>query len=382
MSNCYGSIPPANFSNTSSAGSAGNGESNSNCKLYIALGAILVGLGVFLRGKSGDATTPAPAVAVPVVQEPPEEAKHWPETLVKMDAAFGKFPNFMFTNSAVAEGQGWVKSMDDPCDPMLGEAWLYQGERALNYSAALYFTPEVGDVPGVLSGIGVDYYGYVEEKLIGKFFGEEKHTSEDGTFRTVSVALRNGAVENLCDTDTPVAPGNPNYVVISPGMANIPIPATENKAELEQGGWNEGSCIPTMGFHYEKFMDGSYELPHKAENMVPVVPMYSSTDGTLNGIFFHSSSTLQFWPEDCPVSIPSPCAEPSLNMWDYSPGLSQRSTGRFYMCSNFCGDCEMEGTTDGIFTTMHWFFKNTFGENCGSDRKTPTCRSGKYPSKD
>ncbi len=60
---------------------------------------------------------------------------------------------------------------------------------------------------------------------MGTFFGDEK-TSIDGSYRSVSVALRDGNVENLCDTETPVSPGNPEYVMIGPGMANMPLSVT------------------------------------------------------------------------------------------------------------------------------------------------------------
>ncbi len=71
-------------------------------------------------------------------------------------------------------------------------------------------------------------------------------------------------------------------------------------------------------------------------------------------------------------------------MWDYTPGLTQANAFPFYMCSNFCGACELTGADDGMFSTMHWFFKNTFfgpdAETCENQEGRPIfCRSGEYP---
>ena len=381
MANSYGSIP---LGPNDGVGSCG--ESSSNRKLCIALAVVLAGLGFFLNGQSSDGSSPT---AAPTVVPVPPKAEHWPELIMKANPSPNPkmgmlpFPLFISSNTTGVESSGWMKSEGVPCDPMLGEEWLYNGERSSDHSVAMYFTPAVGGVPGVLSGIETDYYGYVEEKLIGIFFGEEK-TSKDGSYRSISVALRNGDEEDLCDKEASVAPGNPPYVTVSPGMANLPLPVKEDKDELEQSGWQEGSCIPSMGYHWIKFTEPFEGLPYKTGNMVPVVPMYSSVDQTISGIFFSATSKKQHYPvEECGHATPAinPCAFGKVNMWDYSEGLKEVSTGTFYMCSNFCGDCEFTGSDDGWFTTMHWFFRNTLPEACGGYRKTPYCRSGLYPKK-
>jgi len=394
MVDSYESIPTTEPN--VSVGSGGDGGASSNRKIFIPLAVILAGLGIYLRGQSGDDSSPTVAQVIDEHELP--EAEHWPKIITKinpnmnpnLDPNEGPFPYFLATNTAGVDGKGWKKSEDVPCDPMLGEEWLYNGERSSEHSVALYFTPAVGDGPGVLSAIETDYYGFVAEKLIGLFFGEEK-TSKDGSYRSVSVALRNGDEENLCDKETPVAPGNPAYVTISPGMANMAVPVTENEVELKENGWQEGSCLPGMGYHWEKFIEPVEGLPYKAGDMVPIVPMYSTTDKSINGFFFAATSKKQHWPEEClEVGNPaSPCAygPGKLNMWDFSPGLLEESKGRFYMCSNFCGECEFTGTDDGWFTTMHFMFKNTFplpglpmspdAEFCAPGR----CRSGILPTK-
>mmetsp|Transcript_16195 Transcript_16195/g.30555 ORF Transcript_16195/g.30555 Transcript_16195/m.30555 type:complete len:393 (+) Transcript_16195:192-1370(+) len=389
MAESYGSIQTTDPK--VSVESGGDGGSSSNRKIFIPLAVILVGLGIYLRGGSGDDGSSPKTTTAPVTDEQDElpEAEHWPKVLTKFNDNFnpnpdpneGPFPYFVATNTAGVDGKGWKKSEDVPCDPMLGEEWLFNGERSSEHSVALHFTPAVGGVPGVLSAIEVDYYGHVAEKLVGLFFGEEK-TSNDGTYRSISVALRNGDEENLCDTETPVAPGNPAYVTISPGMANMAVPTTEDEVELKENGWQEGSCLPAMGYHWEKFIEPVVGLPYQAGDMVPIVPMYSSTDKTLNGIFFAATGKKQHWPvEECPRVFPgNPCAFGKLNMWDFSAGLTEESAGPFYMCSNFCGECEFTGTDDGWFTTMHFMFKNTVApgaEVCAAGK----CRSGILPKK-
>jgi len=400
MADSYGSIPTTDPN--VSVGSGGDGGASSNRKIYIPLAVILAGLGIYLRGQSSGGSSPTTAHwrSTHVIDEHElPEAEHWPKILTKINPNMnpnpgpneGPFPYYIATNSAGVDGKGWKKSEDVPCDPMLGEEWLFNGERSSKRSVALYFTPAVGDVPGVLSAIETDYYGYVEEKLIGLFFGEEK-TSKDGSYRSISVALRNGDEENLCDKDTPVAPGNPAYVTISPGMANMAVPVTEDEVELKENGWQEGSCLPGMGYHWEKFIEPVEGLPYKGGDMVPIVPMYSSTDKSINGIFFAANSNKQHWPvEECP-QMRNPfdtCFYDKANMWDFSPGLLEESIGHFYMCSNFCGECEFTGTgtDDGWFSTMHVMFKSTFpipglpmspdAEFCAAGR----CRSGILPTK-
>ncbi len=254
-------------------------------------------------------TSNAPSPDIP--EPPPPPAEHWPGGLYKMGGVLpGVLPGVpapqgVPTNTVDAAAEGWVK-IDEPCNPLLGEEWLYGGERAQNISASVYFTPEVGDDAGVLSAIEVQYYGAVEENLVGTYFSEAKE-SNDGPYHSLSVALRNGEAEDLCDTGTPATPGNNAYVMISPGMASKLVPLTEDSPDLISD-WKEGSCIRTMGYHWIQDVKQGADLTYKAENFVPIVPMYSSKDGTINGIFFMATSRKQYWPEGCPLPNFAPCA--------------------------------------------------------------------------
>jgi len=362
MSNSYGSIPADPDAGAESSGDKGACSKN---KMYITLGVLVgVGVGILLASRSNNGSSPTMVART-------AEAANWPEVLLKIDGATSSgFPNFVATTTTGAAAKGWSKS-DEPCDPLLGEAWMYGGVRSKKYNGVVYFTPEVGDKPGVASGIEVDYYGYVEVKLIGKFFGEEK-TSQDGTYRSLSVAIRDGKKENLCDKENSVPPGNAPYVRIAPGMANMDLPVVEDSNLVSN--WREGSCLHMMGYHWSSDIEGGKDITYKAENLVPIVPMYSSKDKTLNGIFFVATSTKQITPFNPKADI---------NMWDMSPSLTQVNKPIFYMCSNFCGECQFTGTDDGMFSSMHWMFKNTiFGKDADycEGESQPFCRSDEYPT--
>lgn len=368
MSNSYGAIPT-----TEPKASADEASTSKGSKHHKIL-AIAIGLAIFfvpILTKPPKPTAPTPPEFVP-------SSGHWPGMLLKIDAAIN-FPNFLPTTTTGLKEAGWRKT-GEPCDPLLGEPWAYEGERSLKFSAAIYMTPQVGDVPGVVSGVETSVYGYVPEKLIGSFYGEEK-TSTDGSYRSVSVALRNGGVENLCDTQTPVSPGNPEYVMIAPGMANMPVAVTEDPELLSD--WKAGSCLPNMGYHWINFLEGADELPYQAENMVPVIPMYSSFDQTISGVFISAADKMQVdWPGGKAGS--TDMVGKGLNFWDNSPGLLQETdlSKRFFMCGNFCGPCELEGAANGFYTTMHWMFKNTVHggehyESCQAGGK-PNCREGDW----
>jgi len=350
MSNSYEPIP--------GAGSSGDEGARPRNIIFIALG-VMAGLGVILVKK-------ADSGALDVV--------NWPEVLMKMDNSTGAGPfQLMGTNTKEATAAGWSKS-DEACDPLLGEAWMKGGKRSKKYNGVVYLTPAVGDVPGVVSGIEADYYGYVEEKLIGKYF----KTSQDGTYHSISVALRDGKKENLCDKKVTVAPGNAPYVRVAPGMANMDVPLVEDSKELVSN-YKKGSCIQKMGNHWATDTEGGKDLTYKAENLVPIIPMYSTTDKTLNGIFFTATNRKQT----------GMMMSTAGNMWDFNPGLTQENKFPFFMCSNFCDKkCNFTGTEDGWFSTMHWLFKDT-GHPKSKDYETcqgkslklnPVCVNGEYPT--
>lgn len=356
--------------------SSGNNNAETNSigkKLAIFIAAVVIFLvGYFSGGFKTTSISSAPST-----QE--DEASHWPDYLVSQAALFTKRP----TTTVEAVELGWEKS-DESCAPSLGEPWLFKGERGLNTSVTLYFTPQVGDVAGVISAIEVDYYGYIEENLVGTYFSEER-TSKDGSYHSVAVALRNANQQDLCDTEKPASKQFGRYLAINPDLVNKEIPVHSGLSELEAE-WREGSCIPQMGYHWATDVNGGKDLAYKADSIVPIQPMYRSADGSIAGIFFMATVKKQNWAADCNVFVPTPECMGPLNFWDPGPGLNQVNAPPFYFCSNFCGECKFtgSGSDPGIYTTMHWFFTDTSLEACApSDMgPRPYCRSGEYPTLD
>jgi len=298
----------------------------------------------------------------------------WPDYLVSQVGLHSKRP----TNTTEAGELNWVKS-DELCIPSLGEAWLYNGHRGSNSSVTLYFTPEISDdVPGTLSGIEVDYYGYIEKNLIGSYFSEER-TSKDGTYHSVAVALRNSATEDLCSASSKAIKtyAREKYIAISPDMANEQIPMEESSLSLTNN-WHKGSCIHGMGYHWLQDVNGGKNLTYKAENTVPVVIMYDS-NGSFSAIFFLATEKKQNWPDTCTLTSQT-CIE-NLNFWDPAGGLLEANEGRLYMCANLCGKCQFTGSGDGVYSTMHWFFTDPATLECvGKDKDSQIyCPSGSYP---
>jgi len=313
----------------------------------------------------------------PLPEAPIHDTEVWPPMFTQL-APQGSPLIYQPTTTSEATEMGWSK-LNQTCDPMLGEAWLFGGEQDIDSSMTIFFTPEVAGTAGVASGLELDYYGYIEENLVGSYFSDEK-IAKDGTYHSVAVALRD---DDVCDTSAPKAPGNEPYFAVAPHMANIIIPTTENAPELSSK-FKEGRCILTLGYHWVHDVVGGADLTYKAENLMPVIPMYSSRDGSINGIMFISTERKQ---------VKDSNGDWKTNFWDKSPGLSEQindpETSRQF-CNNFCGTCQFSGSNDGYYTTLHWFTKDTQTptsediEWCGIVGYSPgdfpfDCRNGIYP---
>ena len=236
-------------------------------------------------------------------------------------------------------------------------------------------------LPGALSGIEVDYYGYIEENLIGSYFSE-KRTSRDGTYQSAAITFRDSATEDLCSVSSTTMKRSTEekyLAIIRQDMANEEIPMKDSSAHLTDN-WKEGSCIPTMGYHWMKDISGGKNLTYKAENTVPLVPMYDSY-GNFVAIFFLATDKKQNWDDTCTFTTEE-CIQ-ALNFWDIGPGLTEANDGQFRICDNACGKCNFtgSGSTPGMYTTMHWYFKDYKTTTCVSSDKGPNpyCESGSYP---
>lgn len=322
----------------------------------------------YLAGVTTDAVSAAGSAEKSIA--PPDVAdsgEPWPSHFIKLGMLYQPM------DTTEAKEKGWKPSGED-CVPSLGEPWIYGDERSANTSSTFFYTPAVGDVPGVLSGIEVDYYNYNEEKLIAEFFSEER-TSKDGSYYSIAVALRDSSKQDLCDTTSTVAYPNEEYLAIDPDKANKLIPLSESSTDLTEN-YKEGACLPGMGNHWETDIVGGKDLTYEAGNLFPVVPMYNSSDGTINGIFFMIPQRKQFWLPGC-NAFANPLDPDCLveaNFWDVGPGLTEVNAPPFFFCSNFCGECQFSGSTDGMYATMHFFFRPMYLEKCNEYK--PSCANG------
>lgn len=376
MSKDYGSIP------SSSGGASTDDDSGSSKRNgIVAVIGVLVA-GIVVAGKifstndygsidnsivSHHNVETEPAETTPAAPVP-----EWPPMMMRVSGIpLEEFPNKTPTNTEQAIAMNWVKAADEPCNSYLGEPWLYGGKRSIDTSATLYFTPQVGSIPGVVSGIEVDYYGYYEESMLGTYFSEER-TSDDGTYHSVSLALRDYDKHDLCDASSPLSNTGIERITVAPVMASDNVPITEKDPELKAN-WSEGSCIAFMGNHWSKDVVGGPNMTYKAENLMPVTPMYNSDTGELAAVYFSSTELKQNWPFECKFerNPAQPCAAATgkLNFWDrgFLP------EGKRGMCGNFCdAECNFTGTKGGMFNTMHFMLMDTFVESCnGHGLKAP-----------
>lgn len=371
MSN-YGSVPTTD-ADTGEVGMTSQGIHICQHKGVIAIVAVLL---LFVAKSMAPETSivaapvpaPTPAAVVDVVEETPPPA--FP-LINKIGPGSVDQP----TDTSNAPDFGFSKVADEPCNPKLGEPWRQDGGvRNSKHPVTFYFLPAVGDVPGLLSGIEVDYYDFEENPdMIGDYFSEEA-TSDDGAYRSLAVAFRDYNEHDLCDSSAPISHTGLEKVTIAPDMIELNLPINESDEELKSN-WKEGSCIPMMGFHWSTDIVGGPEFTFEAKNLMPITPMYHSGTGLLNAVFFSATKVMQTWPEECEVdfvNFDQPCAAATVNSWDRAPGLMQANVPPLYMCNNFCGECQFTGAKDGMFTTMHF----TFGyDNCGGVH----CRNGISP---
>jgi len=362
------------------------GDSDSDRNKFLWLKYLVVAAVVIT---AGEVFLPAPFIKRNDKSGESFEKEHWPPYLSSRANQFTKRP----VNTDEATSMGWKKN-DEKCNPNLGEPWLFGGKRSYNSSVTLYFTPAVGEIPGVVSAVEVDYYGYIETSLIGTYFTKER-TSDDGPYHSVSVAFQNGALKNLCDASTTIEPHGEKYLAISPDLKNRTIPTEDSFSIMSSNGWKPGSCIPQMGYHWISDVEGGADLSYKAESTVPVVPMYY--EGKLTAFFFLATTLKQNWPASCTRKFPflktpeehanfNDCMK-FQNYWDPNYGLLQETTGPFFVCSNVCDrNCKFTGARydPPTYSTMHWFVRDkeymTDKVGCkGKGRKKPYCPDGNYP---
>jgi hypothetical protein len=331
-------------------------SSSSKTSLLLKIAGVVVALLVLGKILGGGGS------AEPVEEVVVELTDVWPAALITGPNDFNH-P----TTTAEAAGLGWTKAEGEACNPKLGEAYRKNGGvRSTSDPVTLYFTPAVGGVPGVVSAVEVDYYGYVEDELMGSYLLNKQTTADGEMMHSLAVALRDFDKHDLCDTSAPISDTGMERVTIAPDGAADNVPLHETDEELIAN-WAEGSCIKTMGVHWGKDTVTGSNMSYEAGKTVPIVPMYGTKDGKLQAFFFYASGRKQTFPMQCAQYLANffdhtevnECGAGLINTWDNTPGLTQANVPGFYACSNFCAaDCQFSGSPDGVFSTMHWMLKN------------------------
>lgn len=262
----------------------------------------------------------------------------------RIDRAFTRYVSQPLSKSQ-AESQGWRPAPDrSGCDGKLGYAFTVGGRRVKETPVSLYFT-----AAGQISGISVDVYEGVESNLeqLGYF-----ENVGSGVHR-VTVAFREtNRLVDICQTSTTFSQTVGSQILIGPNTIAEHLPLTSNDAESR--GYNRGSCFNGMGWHYFQDLSVAHHMSWESKNLMPVVPMYNPTDGTINAFFF-AASHVQSWT--------------SSNQWEPIPLFN------FAMCNNFCdNDCTFSGTS--AWSTMHFYLNDHDAVTCTDSPEISWCMTG------
>jgi len=297
------------------------------------------------------------------------QSVNFPKEIRKNGSGTPTSPKTMPVTTEQAVEMGWIKINDEPCNEKLGEAWRINGERSRETLLTLYFTPQVGDIPGVVSAIEADYYDYVEENLVGTYF-KPGVVSKLGTYWSIAVLVRKPTKQGLCDTSEHVGIQEESYIAVAPELVNNVYPMSRNDPEMKKR-FVEGVCSNDMGYHWFSDVVGGAKLTYKTENLNPVTPMYNSVTGEFQAFYFIATDVLKRnWPfQKCGwgttnKSFGCGLSQGISNMWDVIPGMFQKNVFPFFFCDQLCDpNCQFTGGRDfphlGVapgFLTMHVFF--------------------------
>jgi len=242
-----------------------------------------------------------------------------------------------------ASDAGFKRIPGSSCDPTLGYAYSKEfddsslrGSGSGNVGASsssptqLYYS-----AAGQLTGLSTDVYGDVEQTPFKMGYFDQ---IGDDHYR-ISVGFRSDT-SGVCDPDAaPYSDPVGDVVIVQPNGIAVPIPLTEAEA-IATNQYHKGSCFDGMGYHY--FLDlktDDNSMSWTSDGLSPVVVMYN-IEGDINAIFFASSDVQQ--------------GMFSTNEWEPVP------LPEFAMCGNFCDrdTCTFKGNTNGMWSTMHFYFKD------------------------
>ena len=256
-------------------------------------------------------------------------------------------------DSLQALASGYTADEKNPCDSSLGfsysKAWdsgLLRGTSTSSNPTQLYYSAS-----GQITGFSVDIYGNVETTPLELGYFDKV---ADDHYR-ISIGLRSDT-SSVCDPNATFADAVGDTVVVQPNSIAIPLPLSE--ADAINQNYHKGSCFDGMGFHY--FLDlktPDSSMSWEADALSPVVVMYN-LDGEINAIFIASSDV----------------QEGIMNAHEWEPV----PLPEFAFCGNFCDQrdtCKFSGNFNGMWSTMHWYFKNYEEVKC-TDWGEMSCYAG------
>jgi len=209
------------------------------------------------------------------------------------------------------------------CQPNLGIPFSAPGGLGPHSPVLVYYTSG-----GQIAGVGIMHYGDPLDSLLQ--FWEPFNGSY-----ILHVSFRSG--NQICSGKTYPEPIGTQAVINQDGVA-WPVPLNVTAATAAQ--WTPGGCITKMGTHWIYDLVEHPNLSFKANNTIPLLPMFNGDTGLLSAFL---------------VSTPVYQSVEPFGMWEgpFPPIL---------WCKNFApGYCTWDET---FTTTMHFMLTNPDNNQC------------------
>jgi len=224
-------------------------------------------------------------------------------------------------NTTEATKNGWANQWST-CDPDLGYAYVAKEGYSVGNPIVMYYT-----AAGQLAGVGIIHFGAPLSSHL-KFWTPLNGSSD----YILNVHFRPSLV--VC-SKTPQKELIGTQFVINQDSLKLSVPLTDKDAATAH--WTVGNCLPGMGTHWAYDLVTAPTLSWKAEQTVPLLPMYFN--GTISA-FLVDTATFQD-------------IEP-IGVWE-GPFISS------LFCKNLCKGCEW---SSGLTSTLHFHFRDHNPLNC------------------
>ena len=265
-----------------------------------------------------------------------------------------KFP--LTATQALSKGWAPAKSVlgaAKACIPGLGVFFAPKSGLSSSSPLGAFYTPD-----GKIAGLRMNIYGKQSKtfwskgvssaapgKLVQKGFWRQDKAS-GGHYITVSFR----SVEDVCASSGGRGMAIGDRLVINQMKGGIAKSVPMTAAEAKANNFQAGSCMGKMGQHWFYDLQSAPKMSWKAENLLPIVPMYhlmGPNTGKLNAFFFTS-----------PV-----CQNKQSGDWDIVPVICGLTAD--FMCANWCNSkCKWDTSW---WATEHIFFNaNPDSVKCAS----------------